>query len=123
MPPMPEVAIPRFTGKAQYASRVWFPDLLYVKFLTSPHPHARIKDIDTSAAEKMPGVKYILTYKNAPKLQRPTKGRTMPEPLPEELNLQGEAGRHRCSRRQKTSPRMPPPQSRSTTKCCRSLPC
>ena len=29
IPPMPEVAIPRFTGKAQYSSRVWFPDLLY----------------------------------------------------------------------------------------------
>ena len=56
LPPLPEVSIPRFTGKAQYASRVWFPDLLYVKFLTSPHPHARLKDIDTSAAEKMPGV-------------------------------------------------------------------
>ena len=70
MPPMPEVAIPRFTGKAQYASRVWFPDLLYVKFLTSPHPHALVKDIDTSAAEKMPGVKYVLTYKNAPKSVR-----------------------------------------------------
>ena len=39
----------------------------------------------------MPGVKYVLTYKNAPKLVRPTKGRTMPDPLPEELNLQGEA--------------------------------
>jgi CO/xanthine dehydrogenase Mo-binding subunit/aerobic-type carbon monoxide dehydrogenase small subunit (CoxS/CutS family) len=91
MPPMPEVAIPRFTGKALYANRVWFPDLLYVKFLTSPHPHALLKDIDTSAAEKMPGVKHILTYKNAPKLVRPTQGRTMPDPLPQELNLQGEA--------------------------------
>ena len=25
LPPLPEVSIPRFTGKAQYASRVWFP--------------------------------------------------------------------------------------------------
>ena len=87
-----EVSIPRFTGKAQYASRVWFPDLLYVKFLTSPHPHARIKDVDTSTAEKMPGVRHILTYKNAPKLQRPdvARGRILPHPLPQELNLQGE---------------------------------
>ncbi len=93
LPALPEVSIPRFTGKAQYASRVWFRDLLYTKFLTSPHPHARIKDIDTSAAEKMPGVKAILTYKNAPKLQRPNvaRGRVLPEPLPRELNLQGEA--------------------------------
>ncbi len=92
LPPLPEVSIPRFTGKAQYASRVWFPDLLYTRFLTSPHPRALLKDIDTSAAEKMPGVHAILTYKNAPKLQRPNvaRGRVLPEPLPRELNLQGE---------------------------------
>ena len=47
--------------------RVWFRDLLYAKFLTCPHPHARIKTLDTAAAEKMPGVAYVLTYKNAPK--------------------------------------------------------
>ncbi|HTD42604.1 MAG TPA: 2Fe-2S iron-sulfur cluster-binding protein, partial [Bryobacteraceae bacterium] len=89
LPPLPEVSIPRFTGKAQYASRVWFPDLLYTKFLTCPHPRAIIKDIDTSAAEKMPGVHAILTYKNAPKLQRPNvaRGRILPEPLPREINL------------------------------------
>ena len=75
LPPLPEVSIPRFTGKAQYASRVWFRDLLYAKFLTSPHPRARLKDVDTAAAEKMPGVRYILTYKNAPKLQRPNVAR------------------------------------------------
>jgi CO/xanthine dehydrogenase Mo-binding subunit/aerobic-type carbon monoxide dehydrogenase small subunit (CoxS/CutS family) len=92
LPALPEVSIPRFTGRAQYASRVWFKDLLYAKFLTSPHPHARIRDIDTSAAEKMPGVRTILTYKNAPKMQWPANrgGRVMPEPLPRELNLQGE---------------------------------
>ena len=46
LPPLPEVSIPRFHGKAMYASRVWFPDLLYVKFLTSPHPRARLLDVD-----------------------------------------------------------------------------
>ncbi|MGD0132931.1 MAG: molybdopterin-dependent oxidoreductase [Bryobacteraceae bacterium] len=93
LPALPEVSIPRFTGKAQYASRVWFQDLLYVKFLTCPHPHARIKTIDTSTAEKMPGVAYILTYKNAPKPKGPAAAglRAMPDALPQELNLQGEA--------------------------------
>ena len=87
LPPLPEVSIPRFTGKAQYASRVWFPNLLYTKFLTCPHPHARIGDIDISAAEKMPGVRHILTSRNVPQFGRPIK----PEPLPHEINLQGEA--------------------------------
>jgi putative selenate reductase molybdopterin-binding subunit len=93
LPALPEVSIPRFTGKAQYASRIWFPDLLYVKFLTCPHPHARIKSIDTSAAEKMPGVAHILTYQNAPKPKGPPPAglRAMPDALPQELNLQGEA--------------------------------
>ena len=92
MPALPEVSLPRFTGKAQYATRVWFRDMLYAKFLTCPHPHARIKGIDTSVAEKMPGVAYILTYKNAPKPAgpAPTGFRVTPEPLPLELNLQGE---------------------------------
>jgi xanthine dehydrogenase YagR molybdenum-binding subunit len=80
MPPMPEVAIPRFTGKALYATRVLLPNMLYVKLLNCPHPHARIKELDTSAAEKMPGVGYILTYKNGPKSY----------PMAQELNFQGE---------------------------------
>ncbi len=93
MPALPEVSIPRFTGQAQYASRVWFPDLLYAKFLTCPHPHARIKSIDTRAAERMPGVASILTCRNAPQPQGPMTGgqRAMPAALPQELNLQGEA--------------------------------
>jgi hypothetical protein len=64
MPALPEVSIPRFTGKAEYASRVRFPNMLHARFLTCPHPRARIRDIDTSVAEKMPGVAHVLTYKN-----------------------------------------------------------
>ncbi len=92
MPALPEVSIPRFTGTAEYASRVWFPDLLHARFLTSPHPHARIRSIDTSAAEKMPGVAHVLTHQNAPRLggNDPTTFRAVPDPLPQELNLQGE---------------------------------
>src|SRR5947209_5507694 len=71
MPPLAEVSIPRFTGKATYASRVWFPNLLYTRFLTCPHPHARLRNLDTAAAEKMPGVAHILTWENAPKPKGP----------------------------------------------------
>src|SRR6202035_5661108 len=93
LPPLPEVSIPRFTGKAQYASRVWFPDLLYAKFLTCPHPHARIKTIDTAVAEKMPGGAHIPPHQDGPKAQGPASGGVpaMPAALPQELNLQGEA--------------------------------
>ena len=65
--------------------------MLYARFLTCPHPHARIRSIDTSAAEKMPGVAYILTYQNAPKFGSGSTGfRVVPDPLPREVNLQGE---------------------------------
>src|SRR5215510_14799721 len=56
MPVMPEVSIPRFLGKATYATRLNFPNQLWVKLLVSPHPRARIKTLDVSVAEKMPGV-------------------------------------------------------------------
>jgi CO/xanthine dehydrogenase Mo-binding subunit len=65
--PMPQVAIPRYTGKAEYATRVMFPNMLYAKLLTSPHPRCRITRLDTSVAAKMPGVAAILTYQNVPK--------------------------------------------------------
>src|SRR5438093_12193668 len=97
MTALPEDSVPRFTGNAQYASRVGCPNMLYAAFLTCPHPHARIKNMDTSAAEKMPGVASVLTCRNAPKRQgdMPTGSRggspaVVPEPLGEELNLQGE---------------------------------
>ena len=80
MPPLAEVAIPRFTGKAEYASRVLLPNMLHVKLLVNPHPRAKIKTIDTSAAEKMPGVVHVMTYMNAPKTF----------PMPQDLNFQGE---------------------------------
>ena len=66
MPPMAEVSIPRFLGTAEYATRVWLPNMLYAKVLASPHPHARIRSIDTAQAQRMPGVAYILTHLNAP---------------------------------------------------------
>jgi len=39
-----------------------FPDMLYMKILKSPYPHAKIKSVDTSKAEALPGVVGILKY-------------------------------------------------------------
>ena len=56
------------SGKATYAddlaSKIRVPNLLYAKVLRSPHAHARIKHLDTSKAEKLPGVVGILTYRD-----------------------------------------------------------
>ena len=40
------------------------PGMIWGKVLRSPHPHARIKSIDTSKAEKLPGVKAVVTAKD-----------------------------------------------------------
>ncbi len=49
------------SGKAIYTVDVSLPGMLYGKILRSPYAHARIISIDTSMAEKLPGVKGIVT--------------------------------------------------------------
>jgi len=60
--PVPRVdAVDKVTGAARYAADVNLPGQLWGKFLHSPYGHARIKRIDTSKAEKIPGVVKIIT--------------------------------------------------------------
>lgn len=54
----------KVTGRAKYAGDYNFPGQLYCKFLRSPHAHAKILRIDTSEAEKLPGVRGIITGKD-----------------------------------------------------------
>jgi xanthine dehydrogenase molybdenum-binding subunit len=54
----------RVTGKATYSGDVQLPGMLYARVLRSPHPHARIRRIDTSKAQALPGVKAIVTHEN-----------------------------------------------------------
>ena len=49
----------KVTGAAKYTADVNLPGMLYGVMITSPHPHARIRNIDTSAAERYPGVKAV----------------------------------------------------------------
>ncbi|MFE6458089.1 molybdopterin-dependent oxidoreductase [Streptomyces cinereoruber] len=54
------------TGTARYTFDVEVPGLLHMKLLRSPHPHARIVALDTSAALRVPGVVSVLTHEDAP---------------------------------------------------------
>lgn len=56
--------IAKVTGQGAFTSDMSAPGMLHAKFLRSPHPHARIRSIDTSEAEKLPGVKAILHHGN-----------------------------------------------------------
>ncbi|KKM12511.1 carbon monoxide dehydrogenase [Clostridiales bacterium PH28_bin88] len=59
----------KVTGQAKYTGDLKFPNMLAGKILTSPHAHARIISIDTSEAEKLPGVKAVITHKDVPSLK------------------------------------------------------
>src|SRR6516164_3163731 len=54
----------KVTGRAAYAADTNMPGMIWGKVLRSPHPHARIKSIDTAKAEKLAGVKAVVTAKD-----------------------------------------------------------
>ena len=54
------------TNQGQYTENLRMPGMLFMRTLRSRYPHAKIKSIDTSAAEKIPGVRKILHRGNLP---------------------------------------------------------
>jgi CO/xanthine dehydrogenase Mo-binding subunit len=58
--------VPKVTGMAQYGADYSLPGMLWAKILRSPHAHARIRSINTSKAEALPGVKAVLTSADLP---------------------------------------------------------
>ncbi|MFF7586183.1 molybdopterin-dependent oxidoreductase [Kitasatospora purpeofusca] len=54
------------TGTARYTFDLEVEGLLHMKLLRSPHPHARIVSVDTSAALRVPGVRAVFTHHDAP---------------------------------------------------------
>src|SRR6267143_1316595 len=49
------------TGKGRYVDDIKLQGMTYAHFIRSPHAHAKVKSIDSSAAMKMPGVVGVLT--------------------------------------------------------------
>jgi CO/xanthine dehydrogenase Mo-binding subunit len=70
------ISIPRpdgpekVTGRVQYVADIQAKGLLHAKLLRSPHAHAKIVSIDTSAAKALPGVRAVLTAKDIPHLKK-----------------------------------------------------
>ena len=54
-------AVEKVTGKATFVADIKLPKMLYAKILRSEYAHARILSIDSSEAEKMPGVRKVVT--------------------------------------------------------------
>jgi CO/xanthine dehydrogenase Mo-binding subunit len=55
------------TGKTIFIDDINFPDILHLKMVRSPLPHALIKGIDFTEAEKVPGFIQALTHEDVPK--------------------------------------------------------
>jgi CO/xanthine dehydrogenase Mo-binding subunit len=51
----------KVTGSATFAADTTMAGMIWGKVLRSPHPHARIRGIDTSRAEALPGVKAVVS--------------------------------------------------------------
>ena len=68
----------KVTGKAIYIHDLKVPGMLYGKILYSVHPHAKILNIDTSKAQKLPGVKAVLTGGKIPSIKLGPYGDNVP---------------------------------------------
>ncbi len=60
--------VDKVTGRARYGADAFAPGQLVGRILRSPHAHAIIRKIDTSKAEKLQGVKAIITSEDLPDL-------------------------------------------------------
>ncbi len=58
----------KVTGRARYGVDTTLPGMLHGRVLRSPHSHARIKSIDTSRAEALPGVHSVVTSADLPEI-------------------------------------------------------
>ncbi len=70
------------SGKPLFTDDIAMKDCLIIKILRSPHAFAKIIEIDTTAASRVPGVAAIYTYKDVPDSRFTLAGQTFPEPSP-----------------------------------------
>ncbi len=78
---IPVDLVAKVTGKARYAEDFRADGMLFTKLLVSPMPHARVRNIDMSAALAMPGVKAIITADDLPVLPNNAERALTNEPL------------------------------------------
>ena len=94
----------KVAGRTRFAADVHIPGMLWGKILRSPHPHARIRRIDASAAWRVPGVKAVVTGQDAPGLLMGKVLRDMPVLGPGALHRRpGRRGRGGDARRRRRS--------------------
>ena len=60
-------AVSKVTGQAEYSGDIFMQGALCGAILRSPHAHAKILSIDTTKAQKLPGVSVVVTAADTPK--------------------------------------------------------
>jgi putative selenate reductase molybdopterin-binding subunit len=75
-------AIKLAKGNPAFTDDIELRGMLYARLLTSPHAHARILDIDDSAARALPGVHAVIHYKNIARVRYASGGQSYPNPKP-----------------------------------------
>ena len=103
-------AAAKATGELLYVDDMTMPRMLYAKALFSPVAHARIKRIDTTAAETLPGVWAVATYQNTPQTRFNSTTRfymQAPAPIETTRCALWATGWRRWRQRQRISPRRP----------------
>ncbi|HZE30916.1 MAG TPA: xanthine dehydrogenase family protein molybdopterin-binding subunit, partial [Actinoallomurus sp.] len=65
------------TGKGRYVDDLDIPDALAAAFLRSPNAHARILNIDMSAARELPGVVAVFSGADLMEIQKPLAPKVM----------------------------------------------
>jgi 4-hydroxybenzoyl-CoA reductase alpha subunit len=82
----------KVTGKMLYSDDLILPRILYGKVLRSPYAHARIVDIQTGEADKLQGVKAVITAKDTPRIRFINLGFPFEDKLPLEAEKVRYAG-------------------------------
>jgi CO/xanthine dehydrogenase Mo-binding subunit len=75
--PVKHDGIDKVTGRAKFGADLFLPGMLVGKILRSPHAHAIIRSINTSEAERLPGVKAVVTRDDFPEIKAGTPGGDM----------------------------------------------
>ncbi|MDP7022316.1 MAG: molybdopterin-dependent oxidoreductase [Candidatus Krumholzibacteria bacterium] len=81
-------------GRPVFAEDRELLDPIHLKILFSPHPHARIREVDTREALALPGVLEILDWRDVPRRVYTTAGQGFPEPSPYDSYMLDKKVRH-----------------------------
>ena len=90
--PVRHDGVDKVTGRANYGADFHLPGMLHGKVLRSPHAHARIRSIDTSAAAALDGVFAVVTGERF-SVRHPERGERERGDVPRPRALPGAAGR------------------------------